>query len=118
MPAETMPDQEPELTDPERLMLHLVDVTTTGLACPVCQSHNWDVLGLVVAADAINSRPGALTGRPMMQVVCRTCGYLMHFLWELIRQKQFPSGALEALRQMARETEVSPPATSEDHHGE
>ena len=71
---------------------------------------------LVVAIDPAASRPGALTGRPMMQVVCRTCSYLQHFLWEPIRQKRFSSEAVESLRQKVRE--ANQPATSEDHHGE
>jgi hypothetical protein len=123
-----MPDQGPEPTDAERMLLHLIDVGVAkgedGLVCPVCHQHEWDVLGLAVAPDPINSRPGVQVGRPMIQVVCATCFYLQHFLWEPIRRKQFSSEALEALRQKVREIEIERPATFEPpttvggHHGE
>lgn len=115
-----MADQDPGPSDTERFLLHLLEAggANASFACPVCNTHNWDILGLVFAIDPVNSRPGVQVGRHMMQVVCRTCSYLMHFLWEPIRQKQFSSEALEALRQGVREVEVEMPATSGGRHGE
>jgi hypothetical protein len=98
MPAGTMADQDPEPTDPERLLLHLIDVGAAkgedGLVCPICRHHEWDILGPAIAIDPVNSRPGVQVGRPMLQVVCSTCFYMQHFLWEPIRRKQFSSEAL------------------------
>lgn len=107
--------EAPEPTDLERLQLHLIDVGVVDvLTCPVCRQHGWEVLGPVLGVTLDDApTPGVLRGRSTMQVVCRTCFYLRYFLWEPIRQRQFSSEALEALRQKAREAEVVPSTASE-----
>src|SRR5262245_2207687 len=102
-----MPDESPEPTDFERMLLHLRNRRGRGgedlCPCPVCDDHDWDVLGLVTVPNIPRADSPGARSRPMMQVVCNTCFHMQHFLWEPIRRRQFLPEALVALRQQVRE---------------
>lgn len=76
----------------ETFMAHLRKHMRSDV-CPVCRSHAWSASQLVAPLVAITEDDGdGFKSRmgpefvPMALLVCKTCGYVMHFAWRPIQE--------------------------------